>query len=74
MTTTITGLDTNLICSQYADVFAEELGCIEGEFDLDTDPTVRNVQLPFRKTPVATKKLLKEELDRLDRLGVMAKV
>lgn len=65
---------TAQIFEAYGDAFDAELGCLEGEVHLETDPTVRKTQLPVRKTPVAMKQLLKEELDRLQGLGVVEKV
>ena len=62
------------LLKSYSDVFNGELGCLEGTTHLETDPTVRKVQLPVRKTPVATKKLLHSELDRLQALGVVEKI
>ena len=57
----------------YQDVFYADLGCLESEVNLETDPTVRKIQLPVRMSPVAIKQLLKE-LDRLQSLGVVEKV
>ena len=64
------------LLKSYSNVFFfnGELGCLEGTTHLETDPTVRKVHLPVRKTSVATKKLLQSELDRLQTLGVVEKI
>ena len=45
-TTTLHGLDKDQSCTRYQNIFEEELGCFEGEFHLDIDPTIRKVEQP----------------------------
>ena len=49
--------------SEYADVFAEDLGCMKGKVHLETDPNVASTVMPPRRVPVAIKEKLKNELD-----------
>ena len=49
------------IKTSYADVFTGD-GCLEGEYKIEVDSTVKPVQLPKRRVPVALMKPLKEEL------------
>ena len=57
----------------YADVF-EGLGHMPGTLHLDIDATVAPVAMPPRRDPLALKSRLKDELDRLEALGVITKV
>ena len=59
---------------EYADVFQGEIGTFQGTAHLEVDPQVPAVQTPIRKVPVAMKTRLKEELDRLEMLGVVEKL
>ena len=52
----------------------EGLGHIPGKLHLDIDETVKPVFMPPRRVPLALKSKLKEELDRLEALGVITKV
>ena len=61
------------IITQYTDVFTGE-GRLEDSLHLEIDPSVAPVQLPTRKVPLALKEKLRDELDRLDRLNVIAQV
>ena len=59
------------ILREYPEVFNGEFGCFAGELHLELDPTVIPIQLPVRKTPLALKDRLKDELDRLEGIGVI---
>ncbi|KAL0159196.1 hypothetical protein M9458_042921, partial [Cirrhinus mrigala] len=61
------------IKTEYADVFTGD-GCLEGEYKIEIDNTVKPVQLPKRRVPVAMMKPLKEELQHLQRRGIVAPV
>ena len=55
--------------------FLEKLhGRFEGHLKLEVDASVRPVQLPVRKAPVSVRPRLKAELDRLEKLKVIAPV
>ncbi|RUS91936.1 hypothetical protein EGW08_000338 [Elysia chlorotica] len=55
-------------------VFNDELGNLPGVQHLTTDPEVKPVIMPNRRVPVAVKDRLKQELDRLTKLGVITPV
>lgn len=61
------------IKAEYADVFMGD-GCLEGEYKIEIDNTVKPVQLPKRRVPVTMMKPLKEELQDLQRRGIIAPV
>lgn len=61
------------IKTEYADVFRGD-GCLEGEYKIEIDNTVKPVQLPKRRVPVAMMKPLKEELQDLQRRGIIVPV
>ena len=67
------GLTRDHIMKNYADVF-EGLGHMPGKLHLDIDETVKPVVMPPRRVPLALKSNLKDELDRLEALGVITKV
>ena len=60
------------VLAEYADLF-KGLGKIEGKLHLEVDETVPPVVMPPRRVPVAVKEKLREELDRLESLGVLEK-
>lgn len=49
-------------------------GCLEGEYKIEIDNTVKPVQLLKRRVPVSMMKPLKEELQDLQRRGIIAPV
>ena len=61
------------IIQQFNDVFTGE-GRLEGKLHMEVDRTVKPVQLPVRRVPVAVKDQLKRELDRLDDMNIITKV
>ena len=67
------GLTRDHIMKNYADVF-EGLGHMRGKLHLDLDETVKPFIMPPRRVPLALKSKLKDELDRLEALGVITKV
>uniref|UniRef100_H3AXF3 ribonuclease H n=1 Tax=Latimeria chalumnae TaxID=7897 RepID=H3AXF3_LATCH len=50
------------------------LGCLEGEYRVNIDPSVRPVVHPPRKIPFALIDKVKRELDRMEELGVSERV
>jgi len=64
--------ESNLI-EQYADVF-EGLGCLEGEYHIELDPSVLPVQYVPRRVPVALKQQLKVKLGSLAAQGFIQSV
>ena len=61
------------IKAEYADVFSGD-GCLEGEYQLEIDSSVKPVQLPKRRVPAAMMKPLKAELQDLQRRGIITPV
>lgn len=61
------------IKAEYADVFTGD-SCLEGEYKMEIDETVKPVQLPKRRVPVAMMKPLKDELQDLQRRNIIASV
>ena len=61
------------IKAEYADVFSGD-GCLEGEYQLEIDSSVKPVQLPKRRVPVAMMKPLKAELQDLQHRGIITPV
>ena len=58
---------------QFENVFGE-VGCLEGECHIVVDPDVTPVVAAPRKVPFALRDPLKQELDRMEKLGVITKV
>lgn len=58
------------INEKYANVF-KDLGKLDGKLHLEVKDSVRPVQLPPRNIPLALKPNVKEELCRLEKLGVI---
>lgn len=58
---------------QYPTLF-EGFGKLEGELHLRIDATLQPTQIPTRKVPISLKTDLKNELDRLKKLGVITPV
>ena len=68
----ILGVEAEKVYSQYPEIF-EELGCIGEPHHIELDPTVKPVIQPPRRVPFAMKGRIKEELDRMEQLGVIEK-
>ena len=58
---------------EYSDVF-KGIGEFEGEYSIKVDPTVQPVIHAPRTVPHALRSRLKEELDRMEDISVIAKV
>jgi hypothetical protein len=58
--------------NKYSDMF-EGLGCIPGEYSIKINKEVEPVVHPPRKVPVALRQKVKEELARMESLGVIQK-
>ncbi len=71
---TSANMNSKQILDCYKDVF-EGLGCIKGvTHHIETDLSVPPVVHPPRKIPVPLREKVKEELQRMERLGVLEKV
>ena len=66
----VMGLTIQQISTEFHDVFTGE-GQFEKKLHLEIDTTIEPVRQPVRRIPVAMKPKLKEELARLEKLGVV---
>ena len=62
------------LIQRYDDVFSRELGTLPGTVHLQVDEAAQPVITPPRRVPTALKNKFKDELDRLEKLGVLATV
>ena len=60
------------ILNRYEDVF-DDIGCLEGTYQIKIDPRVIPVVHPPRKVPFTHREKVREELDRMEELGVIRK-
>lgn len=67
-----TNQDVNEIFKKYENVF-DGIGCLEGTYRIKIDPTVSPVVHPPHKIPFTRREKTKEELDRIEKLGVIRK-
>ena len=61
------------VFQEYPDVF-EGIGCLEGSYHIEIDPTVKPVIHPPRRVPVTLKYPLKKELERMVKEGIVTPV
>ncbi|KAK3084785.1 hypothetical protein FSP39_018986 [Pinctada imbricata] len=69
----IAAVESTDVLERFTDVF-QGLGKFQGTLHLDIDKSIPPTKIPTRKVPLAVKKLLKEELERLTDLGVITPV
>lgn len=69
-----TPLTKESVLEEYADVFGDDLGRMEGKVHLETDPSVVPTVNPPRRVPLAIKDKLKTEIDRLTKREVISPV
>ena len=62
------------LIDKYPDVFDKSLGTLPGKVHLQVDPDSKPVVLPAQKVPVSVRDKFKEELQRLERIKVIAPV
>ena len=67
-------LSKESLLKHFPEVFAEEVGQLEGEYHIKIDPTVSPVQHPPRRVPVAVREQLKAELCRMVEQDIIAPV
>ena len=65
---------TEQLITHHADVFSKELGTLPATVHLQVDENAEPTITPARRVPTALKEKYKEELDRLEKLGVLATV
>ena len=68
------GMSKESLMKQFPEVFAEDVGQLEGEYHIKVDPSVSPVQHPPRRVPVAVREQLKSELERLTERDIIAPV
>jgi hypothetical protein len=61
------------ILQEYKDVFTG-LGKLPGQYHIETNPNVKPVQNNPRRIPIPVKYELKQKINELERMGVIAKV
>ena len=64
--------DGDEIFKNYEDVF-DGIGCLEGTYQIKIDPTVSPVVHPPLKIPFTKREKVKQELERVEKLGVIRK-
>ena len=68
------GMSKERLLNQFPDVFAEEVGQLDGEYHIKIDPAVSPVQHPPRRVPVAMREKLKSELQHMTAQNIIAPV
>lgn len=58
--------------AEYPEVF-EGLGCLPGTYHIKIDPNVTPVVQPPKRIPISLKKKVKEELKRMEQIGVITR-
>ncbi|XP_052797485.1 uncharacterized protein K02A2.6-like [Mya arenaria] len=66
-------LTKDMVLKEYKEVF-DGIGLLAGECKIHIDPTVQPVVHPPRKVPIALQEKVKDELLRMESLGVIEKV
>ncbi|KAK3744496.1 hypothetical protein QZH41_013159, partial [Actinostola sp. cb2023] len=67
-------LTVEKIVQEYSDVFESQVGSFPEKVHLEVDEDVKPTVTPTRRIPTALKEKFKQELDRLEELGVIAQV
>ena len=66
--------DTEFMLTKFADVFADRIGCLPGEYEIKIDESATPVIHPPRSVPSALRDKVKDELNRLENAEIIAKV
>lgn len=61
------------IMAEFADLF-DGIGLLEGDVHIRIDDTVRPVQMPLRRLPIAVREKVRSELRRLTANGIIAPI
>ena len=70
----LSGMSKESLIKKFQEVFAEEVGQLDGEYHIKIDPTVSPVQHPPRRVPASVREQLKSELQRLTERDILAPV
>uniref|UniRef100_A0A3Q2DE46 Gypsy retrotransposon integrase-like protein 1 n=1 Tax=Cyprinodon variegatus TaxID=28743 RepID=A0A3Q2DE46_CYPVA len=68
-----TGFSSHIV-AQYNDLFSDELGKLPVVYSMKLDPNVQPVVRPPHRVPVAMRERVKDELERMQRIGVITPV
>ena len=68
------GMSKESLLKQFPQVFAEEVGKLDGKYHIKIDCAVNPVQHAPRRVPVAIRERLKSELDRMQEQDIIAPV
>ncbi|UYV74954.1 K02A2.6-like, partial [Cordylochernes scorpioides] len=63
----------NNLLDKYKDIF-EGIGCLQGEYKLETDPTIKPIKQAPRRVPITLRKELKEKLRDMEKKNNIVKV
>ncbi len=69
-----TDTTSQTVVNKYRDVLGTEIGCLPKEYDIVIDESVTPVVHPPRSLPAAIRDKVKEELERLEKCGIITKV
>jgi hypothetical protein len=67
-------LSNDQLIKEYKDVFSEVIGLIPGEYEIKIDQSIQPVIHPPRPVPAPIRQQVKEELEKMERGGIIAKV
>ena len=74
----VNAAETKMLCqtimNKYQDVLGSSIGCMPGEYEIKIDDTVTLVVHPPRSVPAALRQKVKDELDHLEKCGIIAKI
>ena len=62
------------ILHRYSELFGDDIGCLPGEYEIKIDQTVTPVVHPPRPVPSALKDSVREELQEMEKKGIIKKV
>ena len=65
---------SHTVINRYSDVFADEIGCLPGEYRIKIDENVTPVVHPPRQVPVAIRDKVKAELQRMEEAQIIKRV
>jgi hypothetical protein len=72
-TSVVTPLTRKSILARYGDIF-KGVGLLDGDVHLEIDTSIPHVRMPARRLPTAIKQSVKEELEKLQRDGIIEPV
>ena len=74
----VNAAETKMLCqtimNKYKDVLGSSIGCMPGGYEIKIDDTVTPVVHPPRSVPAALRQKVKDELDHLEKCGIITKI